>query len=346
MESSHDTLIVGGGAIGLTAALVLADRGHTVCILEKNEVGQESSWAGAGLLMFTSQVNEAVLPLLKRSLELYPDLSARLKSETGIDPECYTSGALVFGQPNEAAVTLNWRHDILSAKDVEAKFPALHACQEKAFYYPDAGQIRNPRFVQALKAVLLKHKNVTVCEHESVQSFQADNGRITSVQTDKTKYHAKHVLVTAGAWSSQLLKTMGFQFEIFPVRGQILAFDCGHAMPVPVVMNGSRYLVPRKDGVILAGSTMEYVGYDRLPTHEAFDMLKAAAIEMMPELKSAPIIAQWAGLRPGTESPAPIIGPVTGYENLWVSTGHFRNGLVLSPASAELIADLMEQKGV
>jgi len=344
MPSHHDVSIIGGGAIGMTSALELANRGHKVCLIEKNHLGQGSSWAGAGLLVCTSKQPSHVAQLMLRSVSLYGHLCPKLKKETGIDPELYESGLLCFERALMAVEASDWPVETFSEAAFERRFPLLTPLKSQAVFYPKLMQVRNPRLVKALHTALLQHPNVTVSEHETVLSFSTQAGRINAIQTNKGKRSAGEIVVTAGAWSSLLLKELGFKGEIFPIRGQLLAFDYGQAVNIPIVYGERHYLVPRQDGIILAGTTMENVGYDEVPTEAAFHELKAAAFEMMPSLEKTPLISQWSGLRPAIHHETPYIGRVQSYENLWINSGHFRNGLVLAPASAELVADLMETK--
>ncbi len=156
----------------------------------------------------------------------------------------------------------------------------------------------------------------------------------SSVQLDK-------VLITAGAWSGELLATLGLSLPVEPVKGQMILYKCEPDFLPSMVLAKGRYAIPRRDGHILVGSTLEHEGFDKTPTDVARESLQASAEELIPALARQPIVGHWAGLRPGSPDGIPFIGPVPGFEGLWLNCGHYRNGLVLAPASCRLLADLM-----
>lgn len=149
------------------------------------------------------------------------------------------------------------------------------------------------------------------------------------------------VLLAAGAWSGELLKPLGLELPVVPVKGQMILYKCAADFLPRMVLAKGRYAIPRRDGHILIGSTLEHSGFDKTPTDEAQESLRASAAELLPELADMQPVAHWAGLRPGSPEGIPYIGPVPGFDGLWLNTGHYRNGLVLAPASCRLLADLM-----
>jgi len=152
---------------------------------------------------------------------------------------------------------------------------------------------------------------------------------------------ADDVVLSAGAWSGDLLRTLGLELPVEPVKGQMILFKCAEDFLPSMVLAKGRYAIPRRDGHILVGSTLEHAGYDKTPTDEALASLKASAIELLPELEGAEVVGHWAGLRPGSPEGVPYIGRVPGHDGLWLNCGHYRNGLVLAPASCQLFADLL-----
>jgi len=195
--------------------------------------------------------------------------------------------------------------------------------------------------VKALKAALLALPNVTLREHCQITGFVEDSGRVTGVLTADGVLQADEVVLSAGAWSGDLLRTLGLELPVEPVKGQMILFKCAEDFLPSMVLAKGRYAIPRRDGHILVGSTLEHAGYDKTPTEDALASLKASAVELLPALKDATVVGHWAGLRPGSPEGIPYIGPVPGHDGLWLNCGHYRNGLVLAPASCQLFTDLL-----
>jgi glycine oxidase len=149
------------------------------------------------------------------------------------------------------------------------------------------------------------------------------------------------VVLTAGAWSGDLLKSLGLELPVEPVKGQMILYKCAADFLPSMVLAKGRYAIPRRDGHILIGSTLEHEGFDKTPTDTALESLKASAVELIPALADAEVVGHWAGLRPGSPEGIPYIGRVPGFDGLWLNCGHYRNGLVLAPASCQLFADVM-----
>ncbi|MCY1179197.1 Glycine oxidase [compost metagenome] len=168
-----------------------------------------------------------------------------------------------------------------------------------------------------------------------------DGARICGVQTVAGAVPGDRVVLTAGAWSGDLLRPLGLELPVEPVKGQMILYKCAEDFLPSMVLAKGRYAIPRRDGHILIGSTLEHAGFDKTPTEVALESLKASAIELLPALAEATPVGHWAGLRPGSPEGIPYIGPVPGREGLWLNCGHYRNGLVLAPASCQLFADLL-----
>ena len=205
---------------------------------------------------------------------------------------------------------------------------------------PNVGQVRNPRMVSALRK-RLDQLGVEIRTGEPVERVLQENGRCTGVLSNQGSCEADTVTICAGAWSSQLLADLPSPPAIRPIRGQMLLFRAPPGTISRMVLEGSRYVIPRRDGRTLFGSTLEDVGYEKKTTREARDELYAIATERFPVLKQFPVEEHWAGLRPSSPAGIPYIGRHPGIEGLFVNAGHFRNGIVLGPASARLVADLI-----
>lgn len=345
---SKRVVIVGGGVIGLLTAYNLAAKVGEVVVCDQGEVGRESSWAGGGIVspLYPWRYSPAVTALAHWSQDFYPQLGERLFASTGLDPEVHTTG-LYWLDLDDEAEALAWagrQGRPLSAVDISAVYdavPVLGPGYQRAIYMAGVANVRNPRLVKSLKAALQALPNVTLREHCQVTGFQQRAGRVTGVQTDDGVLAADEVVLSAGAWSGDLLGTLGLALPVEPVKGQMILFKCAADFLPSMVLAKGRYAIPRRDGHILVGSTLEHARYDKTPTEEALASLKASAVELLPQLAEATVVAHWAGLRPGSPEGVPYIGPVPGHDGLWLNCGHYRNGLVLAPASCQLFTDLL-----
>ncbi|GAB3475072.1 glycine oxidase ThiO [Azotobacter salinestris] len=341
-------LVVGGGAIGMLSALRLAEAGLEVRLLDQGRLGQESSWAGGGIVspLYPWRYSPAVTALAHWSQDFYPALGERLKRETGIDPEVHVTGLYWLDLEDEAEA-LAWaarEGRPLEAVDIDSvrrAVPALGAGFSRALFMSGVANVRNPRLLASLREALARMSNVTLEENLPVTGFVCEGERVVGVRTASGELRADRVVIAAGAWSGELLATLGLELPVKPMKGQMILYKCAEDFLPRMVMADGRYAIPRRDGHILVGSTLEDVGFDKTPTKEAFASLKASAEALLPALSGAEVVKQWAGLRPGSPEGIPYIGPVPGFEGLWLNCGHFRNGLVLAPASCQLLADLL-----
>lgn len=343
-------VVIGGGVAGLLSAFNLAGGSDLeIVILEAGEqVGQESSWAGGGIVspLYPWRYSPAVTALAHWSQDFYPRLAEQLLGQTQIDPEVYVTG-LYWLDLDDEVEALAWAQregralQSVDIASVQRAVPALAAGFGRALQMADVANVRNPRLVKALRAALQQMPNVTVHEQCAVSGFIRDGGRITGVQTAQGDMHADQVVLAAGAWSGELMKTLGVDLPVVPVKGQMILYKCAEDFLPAMVLAKGRYAIPRRDGHILIGSTLEHAAFDKTTTEEALASLKASAVGLLPALADAEVVGHWAGLRPGSPEGIPYIGSVPGHEGLWLNCGHYRNGLVLAPASCQLLADLM-----
>lgn len=348
MAKQQQVVIVGGGVIGLLTAYNLASEGQAVTLLERGGLGQESSWAGGGIVspLYPWRYSQAVTALAHWSQDFYPQLAQRLFAATGVDPEVHTTG-LYWLDLDDEADALAWaarEGRPLSKVDVSAAHdavPVLGGGYAQAIYMADVANVRNPRLVKSLKAALLAMPNVTIYEQCDVSGFVLGNDRVVGVNTATGQVLGDQVVLAAGAWSGQLLGTLGLGLPVEPVKGQMILYKCASDFLSSMVLAKGRYAIPRRDGHILIGSTLEHEGFDKTPTGIALESLKASAVELIPALADAEVVGHWAGLRPGSPEGIPFIGEVPGFKGLWLNCGHYRNGLVLAPASCQLFADLL-----
>lgn len=340
-----DFVVVGGGLIGGLTALELRRAGARVLLLERGRIGRESSWAGGGILspLHPWRSPDALTPLVEWSQVAWPELASSL-ARTGIDPQWTRSGMLVVEsdeteQARRWAAARNVPFEVVDGCRAPGLEPALGKGEGAALWFPQVAQIRNPRLVAALGVELLV-AGVKVRSSTAVTAVRAAAGRTVGVETEAGFLAAARVVVAAGAWSEPLLRPLGLHVDITPVRGQMILFQAPPGAVKRIVLRGDRYLVPRRDGRVLAGSTMEQAGYDKSTTHEALTTLRAAAVDLVPMLAECPIEHHWAGLRPGSPRGIPFIGEHPRCTGLYVNSGHFRNGVVTAPASARLLADI------
>ena len=356
-----DFLIVGAGAIGMLTALALRARGYAVTLLDRQQAGQESSWAGGGILspLYPWHYADAVNALAQRSQQLYPALVESLREETGVDPELLSSGLLmlddVAGQDSASVRALDpvlWAAargavvQRIGAGEVSAVQAGIRHAGDSAWWMPNVMQIRNPRLLRALRAALDVH-GVRLLEQVEVQGLAITAGRVHGVRVNGQALSADAVVLTAGAWSAQVLQALGIASEhppaIEPVRGQMMVLNAPHSGLRRIVMSEGRYLIPRKDGRVLVGSTLEHAGFDKVTTEVARESLHAFALRLCPALAGVPIEAHWAGLRPGSPQGIPYLGAHPEIQGLFLHAGHFRNGLVMGPASTELFVQGIEK---
>ena len=340
-----DCLVIGGGVIGLTTAWRLAQRGLSVRLCDQSAPGREASWAGAGILPpgYPEASSDAVHRLTELTCSLWPKLSAELLQTTGIDNEFHRCGGLELSLGSHSELTANralWtemgvRSECLEPDEVRKLEPAFSG-EEAAFLLPDLCQVRNPRHLAALIRAC-EIAGVEITPDCPVTGWTSHHGRITAAVTPAGEIAAGQFCVTAGAWSSSLLASAGVAMEVVPVRGQIVLLEPSAVQLTRVFERGKRYIVPRRDGRILIGSTEELTGFEKGNTDECIAELREFAADICPALRSVRMEKCWSGLRPAATRGRPFIGPVPGWENLLVATGHFRSGLHFSPATAELI---------
>jgi glycine oxidase len=341
-------LILGGGVIGMMTALQLADAGQQVTLIERGTCGKEASWAGGGIVspLYPWRYGEPVSQLSRWSEGVYPTLALRLLEETGIDPEYRQKGLLYLNVDDDEAA-LHWARQLgkplerVDAEFVRHKEPEAAAPQGSALWMPTLGSVRNPRLGQALRARLAAMPNVTLMEHCSVQGMIQRQGRVVGVATSRGEQWAEQFIVCGGAWTAQLLEGVNVRLPVRPVKGQMIAYQTPPGLVQRVVLKDGRYVIPRSDGLLLVGSTLEEVGFDTTTDEEALASLKRSAENIIPALANYPVAHHWAGLRPGSPAGIPFIGALPDHPNVFVNAGHYRNGLVLAPASTHLLVDLV-----
>lgn len=350
MTITPDITLIGGGIIGLLTAREFVNAGATVAVIEKNELGQESSWAGGGILLplYPWRQPDAITRLVMQSLKLYPALASQLTAETGIDPEWTPCGLLIVKNPDLSDAVKWCDANTITYRPAGVDFfNMLNTVPEQPLWLPEIAQARNPRLAKSLKQDLI-NKGVTLIEHCDLNAVTVNQNRVTTIDTSSGRIEVNQLIITAGAWTNQLfrqfLPSIADVPKIAPMKGQMLLFDAKPETLGYMVLDGDQYLIPRRDGKILAGSTVEQDDFNKTTTDQARERLSAFATELLPTLKDYPVIKHWAGLRPGTEHGIPYIDRHPELDNLYINAGHFRNGLAMGPASAQLMADLVLQR--
>ena len=334
---NSDFLIIGAGVIGLSSAIALIQRGAKVTVLERGLTGRESSWAGGGILLPLCPWDypDEVTRLTARGAALFPAWAQELYATTGIDPEYEVSGMLVL-PPLRTEIAQQWcdSHEFpLQLVNVVDFLPNL---QSDALYMPKVAQARNPRLMRALRArvEMLGGQIIEQCE---VQDILSGNGRVCSLATSAGVFNSQNFIVTAGAWSKHVLGRHALHIDIKPMRGQMLLFKFNEPPLRYIVLQDGMYLIPRRDGHLLVGSTLEDVGFDKNITQEAQDSLRQRAEAILPQLREKPLVQHWAGLRPASPGNIPTIGRHPQLENLYLHSGHYRYGLTMATASVEIL---------
>ncbi len=332
--------------MGLMCARELSKRGLKVKVLERGAIGCEASWAGGGILspLHPWRSPQAIWQLSQKSGDLYAKLALELLKETGIDSEWQQSGMLWLTLKDlEEACAFCKSHglefEVLNSQEIQRRWPCLSVPQGKSLWIPRVCQIRNPRLLKALKYAV-ENSGVCIEENTPVIAFRRRKDRIVAVMTPRGEIKADVFVITQGAWSAQF-EVKAFKPRIFPVKGQMLSFRANPEMLNIMVQRDEHYLIPRRDGRILVGSTVEAAGFDKRPSRLGYVRLYEFATETLPNLKYFSVELHWAGLRPAALNGIPYIGQHPELENLFYNCGHFRNGVTMAPAAIQLLVGLI-----
>jgi glycine oxidase len=349
--ASFDTVIIGGGIIGCSLARMLASERMRVAVIDRGAPGQEASSAAAGMLSPSAEAEKGspIFSLCRASLQCYKPLVEELRGETGVDPQYRTEGTLLVyfdeQERQQMLPSMNWQRsqsiavEELPTRELAEREPNLSALPG-AFSLPEDHQIDNR---------LLMHALIQSCRQRGVEFILgkparevARNGhRVTGVVIEDggagTTLSADHVVNTAGAWAGGISVSGVATAPIRPVKGHIVALESPPGTLRHVIRSHRGYLVPRHGGRILVGSTMEEAGFDKTPRATAVTGLLTSAQQLCPALGMSAVVEFWAGLRPASPDGLPVLGP-TDLEGYWLALGHFRNGILLAPITAQILS--------
>jgi len=353
---NSDVLIIGGGLIGLAIARELHKKGvQKITILERGEVGKEASHAAAGMLAPHAETDKLddFFFFCDESNKLYPNFAAELLDETDVDIELDREGTLYLAftetDAKEIRRRFEWQKSAglqvehLSAQETRQAEPFVSPDVLESLFFPNDWQVENRQLVHALQK-FAELNDIKIRENTEVTRLLTENGKITGAETDTEKFFAEKVILATGAWTS-FIKTEDFAMpQVKPIRGQMIAFHTAKRLFQKVIYSPRGYLVPRFDGRVLAGATMEDVGFDRNTTESGINFLHENALEIAPSLVNLEVAEEWAGLRPFAADGLPILGSFPSVENLFLATAHYRNGILLAPLTAKILAENIIEK--
>lgn len=339
---SSDVIIIGAGIIGLSLAIELRKKGLSVLIVERGEPGREASYAAAGMLADAGDEFPAPLkPLARESARMYPEFVHEIEDESGLKVDLRDNGTIIFshdGQFPESAEPLSPQR--LKSLEPSIDTPSLLP-QTPAEIYAAYMHERSvdPRALVTAVLKAAKHRQVDISSGAEVTSLLVEGARSVGVQTDKAKYSAATVVNCAGAWAGTIAP---FEVPVKPIKGQMLA-----VVETPrlqhVIRSEKVYLVPRSDGRLVIGSTLEDVGYNKQADVSTLQRLFDSAVELVPGIAKSLRHEAWAGLRPGTPDELPILGE-TSISGYFIASGHYRDGILLAPVTAALMSNVVTGK--
>jgi glycine oxidase len=349
-KNSTEVAIIGGGVIGLAIGRALAQRGlRDILIVERSSLGAEASSAAAGMLAPQAEADRAdeFFQLCCQSRDLYPAFAQSLHEETGIDIELETSGTLYLAFTEDDEHELEQRYEWQTRAGLEVEKlsgemarmlePAISANVRAALRFPLDTQVENRRLISAL-ATANEALGVNVLTGVSVDALNLKRNRITGIETSRGFIACEKVVIAGGAWTSQVINEALPNPRIEPVRGQMVSFEATPQTVRQVIYSPRGYLVPRRDGRLLAGSTTEHAGFDKRVTAAGVQSIVTSALEITPAIAALPLTSTWAGLRPRAADGLPVLGRCAEIAGVFYATGHYRNGILLTPITAELLA--------
>lgn len=352
MAKAADVIIVGAGVVGCSVAYHLARMGvKGTLVLDRGEIGGEASGAAAGMLAPQCEATGPgpFLDFCLAARRYYERLAPELKDLTRIDIEYLRWGSLyLLDQEGDEAAEgrYRWQNGLglpverLTREEVRKLEPGLTEEIGGALFFPGDHHVNNTELTRAL-AQAARSLGARIVEGCPATGFLYEGDRVAGVRTPGEIYTAAHIVLCTGAWSGQLASLLGRRIPVEPARGQILYAELPEPPLRHPVWGRGGYLVPRLNGGLIAGSTVEYVGFDKTVTLDGIRRLSALALTLLPGLAQQPFTRAWAGLRPHCKDGLPLIGPLTDLDGLAIATGHFRNGILLGPLTGRLVSEMI-----
>jgi glycine oxidase len=359
-----DVIVIGGGIIGLSLSIELRKKNARVLVVERGEPGREASYAAGGMLVdCLFETPAALQPLAAASARMYPEFVHELEMESGVKVDLRDQGTILLlsskhiHHPGLSAAALHpadWRElepalaELTLDQEIdlgEEGFDATEMAMVVDAMHPKSYFVKersvDPRALTNAALHAAKHRGVDFSSGDAVTEVSLSDGCVSGVTTKKTSFLAPKVVNCAGAWSGQIAP---HAFPTRPVKGQMLCLvSPSRDLLKHVVRSSEVYAIPRSDGRIIVGTTVEEAGFDKRTDVATIQRLHRAAVAMVPELRNAKLLEDWAGLRPGTPDSLPILGP-TATPGYYVATGHFRDGILLAPITAQIMAQVIEGK--
>lgn len=354
---TQDVIIIGGGVIGCSIAYHLAKKGADVVVLERDHIGAHASSAAAGML--GAQVEMAfpgpMIELCLRSRAMFPELGRDLYQWSGLDIELNTAGLLRVAWDRTEAEQLRdrarWQRELggraewWETRSVREDEPEVGTGISGALFLPDDAQVSAPRLTLAFAraAQALGARLMEGCE---VTGFLTEGDRVTGVETANGVFRAGTVVLAAGAWSGVMARRLGLHLPVFPVKGESLALRPNRQLLQKTLFAHGCYLVPKADGRIVVGATEREHDFSAGVSLGAIHQLAEEAVRLIPSLAQADLFTYWSSVRPGSGDGLPLMGPLAAVRGLYVASGHFRNGILLSPITGALMAELIAGRAV
>jgi len=351
---SYDVALIGGGVIGCAIAWRLAASGLKTIVVERNEPGMEASFAAGGMLAAQAESDPAarLFPLALSSRNAYPKFVQDLEAASSTNVAYRSEGTIVVSLRAEDDEELESKYaaqteagldvELLTDREVLDLEPSISPSVRFALRFPGDHQVDNRLLVRALEQAARKANAEFSLGTEAFEVCAAE-GHVSSISTSSGSILTKNAVITAGCWSGNLTlpSTLLSRASIGPVRGQMMAYSAPVSILRSVSYSTRGYVIPRSTGIIIAGSTTEYAGFTKATTEAGLATIEAAAAEILPPLSNLPIVERWAGLRPGTADDLPVLGEDPMVKGLYYATGHYRNGILLTPITAQVITELI-----
>ena len=355
MDKTYDAIVIGGGVNGGAIAFNLAKRGMKILVLEKQRLAGKASGAAAGMLGAQAELDGEgpLFQLARTSRALFRDLADELKMTSGMDIELVNKGTLKLALTDweqQECLRISEVHkqngeqaEWLTGEEAREREPALSTEIMGAMYLENDGQVAAPQltlgFLKSASAL-----GSVIKEFVEVHSFHFSNGKVTGVATNEGDFMSDKVVVTGGAWSHKLLMETGLPLHLYPVKGECFSVKTENPLLSATIFSHDCYLVPKAGGRIVVGATVIPNTFNEQVTMGGISVLMEKAKKLVPSLLQAEWEGAWTGIRPQTADELPYLGEHPDYKGLFIAAGHFRNGILLSPITGEVMADLIEGK--